>query len=104
MPFHQWLLKSRVLVQVSLYAQSIAGTPHGEVRNIHPHQMKSMRTSNIFVVETPILKLPSFFGKTLCLLWNATLIMHLQNWKNYKGIILRWFVTDIGFFSKIGTA
>ena len=61
-------------------AHDVADTPHGEVHDIHPHQMKLMPSSTTLVIGTPILKLPSFIGVALCFPWDTTPIMHLQIW------------------------
>src|SRR6202048_4247186 len=58
-PSHQRRHKSRVSLRGPPCARCFSGTPHGEVRATHPHQTKSMPSSTILVVGTPILKLPS---------------------------------------------
>jgi hypothetical protein len=54
------------------------GTPNGAVCDIHPHQMKSMPSSTIFVINTPILKVQSSLGVALCFPWDITTTMHFQ--------------------------
>src|SRR6202048_4199486 len=58
-PSHQRRHKSRVSLRGPPCAHGVSGTPHGEVRDSHPHQTESMPSLTIHVVGTPILKLPS---------------------------------------------
>ena len=58
-PSHQRRHKSRVSLRGPPCAHGVSGTPHGEVRDTHPHQTESMPSSTILVVGTPIFKLPS---------------------------------------------
>jgi len=58
-PSHQRRHKSRVSLRGPPCAHGVLGTPHGEVRDTHPHQTESMPSSTILVVGTPIRELPS---------------------------------------------
>jgi hypothetical protein len=49
-PSHQWGHKSRVSFRGPLCAHGVAGTPHGEIRNTHLHQMEAMSSSTILIV------------------------------------------------------
>src|SRR6202048_4534206 len=91
-PSHQRRHKSRVSLRGPPCAHGVAGTPHGEVRDTHPHQMESMPSSTIVIVGTPILKLPSSLGVALCFPRGATSTMHLQIWQSPKGVVSRWSV------------
>jgi hypothetical protein len=52
--------KSRVSLQGPFCAHDVSDIPFGEVSDTHFHQTESMPSSTILVVDTPILKLPSF--------------------------------------------
>jgi hypothetical protein len=73
-----WALTSTSLIILDiipgfLYAHDIMRTPHGKVCNTHPHQMESMPSSFIFVVGTPILKVPSLMVWRCVYLWAGPL-------------------------------
>ena len=76
------------------------GTPYGEVRDTHPHQMELMPSSIIFVVSKPIFKLPSSLGVALCFPWSATPTMDLQIFHNPKFSFLGGPLAILDFFSK----
>ena len=91
-PSHQWGHKSRASLRGPPCAHGVAGTPQGEVRDTHPHQMESMSSSTILVVGTPILKLPSSLGVALCFLRARPLQCISQYGKASKGVVPRWSV------------
>ena len=81
----------------SLYAHDVARIFHGKVRNNHPHQVEPVPSSTIFVIDTPILRLPSSFGVAVWFPWGATPIMHFQIWHNPNCLVLRWSINKLGF-------
>ena len=95
-PSHQRRHKSRVSLRGPPCAHGVSGTPHGEVRDTHPHQTESMPSSTILVVGTPILKLPSSMVRH-CVYLRARPPQCIFKFGIVpKGVVPRWSVSDLG--------